>query len=290
MSLLVLAVQARATVCGVPVMPVPEVLIVEGELVASLLIETLPATAPVVVGANCTVRVADWFGVNISPAVTPLVLKPAPVTVTPEMVTFALPLLVTATLSELLLPSFTLPKLKLEVLNPSTLLEATPVPLSEMDNGEPGALLSSEIEPEAAPLVVGAKTALKVMFLPARMVTGALIPEMLKPAPVTLTEEMVKVAEPPFVTVIVWELLVPVETLPKAALGGVAEICGWVPTPVMEMVVGELGALLLMVIVPFALPALVGANCALNEVPWPAASVMGVVSPLMLKPAPEAVA
>src|SRR3984885_15590198 len=206
-SVPVLAVQPRATVCGVVDTPVPEVLMVDGELVASLLIKTLPVTAPVVVGANCTVRVADWFGVNISPAVTPLVLKPAPVTVTPEMVTFALPLLVRATLSELLLPLLTLPKLRLEVLNPSTLVEPTPVPLSEMDNGEPGALLSSEIEPEAAPLVVGAKTALKMMFFPARMVTGALIPEMLKPAPVTLTDEMVRVAEPAFVTVMVWELL-----------------------------------------------------------------------------------
>jgi len=58
----------------------------------------------------------------------------------------------------------------------------------------------------------------------------------------------------------------------------------------MEMVVGELGALLTMVMVPFALPPLVGANCAENEVAWPEASVSGVVSPLMLKPGPEAVA
>jgi hypothetical protein len=61
-------------------------------------------------------------------------------------------------------------------------------------------------------------------------------------------------------------LLVPVETLPKAALAGVAEICGCVPVPVMEIVVGELGALLTMETVPVALPPLVGANCAVNEV------------------------
>ena len=58
----------------------------------------------------------------------------------------------------------------------------------------------------------------------------------------------------------------------------------------MEMVVGEVGALLVIVMAPFALPPLVGANCAVNEVPWPDASVTGVVSPLMLKPAPEATA
>jgi hypothetical protein len=81
-----------------------------------------------------------------------------------------------------------------------------------------------------------------------------------------------------------------VETLPKAALAGVAEICGCVPVPVMEIVVGELGALLTMEIVPVALPPLVGANCAVNEVVWPEVRVFGVASPLMLNPTPLAVA
>jgi hypothetical protein len=139
-------------------------------------------------------------------------------------VTLALPLLVSATLSELLLPTFTLPKLKLVVLNPRTFVEATPVPLSGMDSGELGALLISVIEPETAPAVVGAKTALNVAFRPAAIVSGALMPETLNPAPVTLTDEIVKLADPPFETVIVCELLVPVETLPKTALDGVAEI------------------------------------------------------------------
>ena len=81
------------------------------------------------------------------------------------------------------------------------------------------------------------------------------MPEMLKPAPVTLTEEMVKLAEPPFEMVMVCELLVPVETLPKAALDGVAEICGCVPVPVIEMVSGEFGALLTMEMVPVSVAA-----------------------------------
>ena len=183
--------------------PVPEALIVAGEFVASLVMDTPPVTAPAVVGANCTVTVADWLGVRISPEVTPLALNPAPVTVTVEMVTLALPLLVSATLSELLLPSLTLPKLKLEVLKPNTLVEAMPVPLSAIDRGELGALLTSEIEPVTAPAAVGAKIALKVVFVPATMVSGALMPEILNPVPVTLTEEMVKLAEPPLDTVMV---------------------------------------------------------------------------------------
>lgn len=164
------------------------------------------------------------MGVSISPEATPLALNAAPVTPTFEMVTLALPLLVSATLSELLLPTFTFPKLKLVVLNPNTLVEAMPVPLSGIDIGELGELLTSEIEPATAPAVVGAKTALNVAFLPAAIVNGALMPEILNPVPVTLTDEIVRLADPPFDTVIVCELLVPVETLPKAAVDGVAAI------------------------------------------------------------------
>ena len=89
------------------------------------------------------------------------------------------------------------------MLKPSTLVEVTPVPLSGMDIDGLGELLTSVIEPEAAPEVVGAKTALNVVFLPAAIVSGALMPEMLNPAPVTLTDEMVRLADPPFDTVIV---------------------------------------------------------------------------------------
>jgi hypothetical protein len=96
-----------------------------------------------------------------------------------------------------------LPKLRLEVLRLSTLVAAMPVPLSEIASGELGALLTREIEPETAPAVVGAKIALKVAFLPARMVSGALMPEILNPVPVTLTEEMVKLADPLFDKVMV---------------------------------------------------------------------------------------
>jgi hypothetical protein len=46
-------------VCGVVETPVPETVIVAGEFVASLEIETLPDTAPAVEGANCTVTVID---------------------------------------------------------------------------------------------------------------------------------------------------------------------------------------------------------------------------------------
>ena len=157
---------------------------------------------------------------------TPLALKPAPVTPTLEIVTLALPLFVNTALSELLLPTFTFPKLRLEVLSPNSLVAARPAPLSAMASGEFGALLVKVTEPVTAPAVVGANTALNVAEPPAPMFSGAVMPVVLKPVPATVTAEIVTVALPPLVKLIVCELLVPVTTLPKAALEGVAVSCG----------------------------------------------------------------
>ena len=65
--------------------------------------------------------------------------------------TFVLPLFVKTAVSELLLPTLTLPKLKLDVLRPNNFVAASPVPLSAIARGEFGALLLSVIEPLTAP-------------------------------------------------------------------------------------------------------------------------------------------
>ncbi len=116
-------------------------------------------------------------------ALTPLALKPAPVTVTPEMVTLEFPLLVSVTGNALLPPTFTLPKLRLVGLAPSRKVAVTPVPLSGIVSGEPGASLTKEIEPVTLPAVAGAKAALNVVLPPAAIETGTVRPEMVKPAP-----------------------------------------------------------------------------------------------------------
>ena len=119
-------------------------------------------------------------------ALTPLALKPAPVTVTPEMVTLEFPLLVNVTGNPLLAPTFTLPKLRLVGFAPSRKVAATPVPLSGIVRGEPGASLTKEIEPVTLPAVAGAKAALNVVLPPAAIVTGTVRPVMVKPAPDTV--------------------------------------------------------------------------------------------------------
>src|SRR2546426_11893867 len=116
-------------------------------------------------------------------ALTPLALKPAPVTVTQEMVSLESTLLVSRTVISLPPPTFTLPKLRLVGLAPSKNVAATPVPLRARVRGEPGASLTKEIEPLTLPAVVGAKAALNVVLPPAAIETGTVRPEMVKPAP-----------------------------------------------------------------------------------------------------------
>jgi hypothetical protein len=54
-------------------------------------------------------------------------------------------------------------------------------------------------------------------------------------------------------------------------------------------VIGEFGPLFTMDTLPLTLPAEAGENFAVNDVLCPAPSVRGVLTPLTLKPVPEAV-
>ena len=74
----------------------------------------------------------------------------------------------------------------------------TPAPLSGIVIGEPGALLVTDMLPEALPVAVGANVAVKVALLPALIVTGMLKPLMLKPAPDALAWVIVNGAFPVF--------------------------------------------------------------------------------------------
>lgn len=60
--------------------------------------------------------------------------------------------------------------------------------------------------------------------------------------------------------------------------------------PLKAIVSGEPGALLVIETLPLGLPAVVGANCAVNEVFAPALIVAGSARPLIVNPVPEALA
>jgi hypothetical protein len=95
---------------------VPETEIVSGEFTALLVIVTLPVTLPEAAGANVTFIVTDAPGLRMSPVEMPLTVKPAPEIVTLEIETLEPPVFFSVTGCVLLLPTFTFPKLRLEVL------------------------------------------------------------------------------------------------------------------------------------------------------------------------------
>ena len=95
------------------VTPVPDNDTFVGELVALLVIETLPATLPDAVGVKVVLKVALWPAVRIRGSEGPLTPKPAPLTVVCKIVTGAIPVLLTLKVWLLALPTVTLPKFKL---------------------------------------------------------------------------------------------------------------------------------------------------------------------------------
>ena len=81
----------------------------------------------------------------------------------------------------------------------------------------------------------------------------------------------------------------PTTTLPKFTAAGFDESWPCVPVPLSTTVAGEPGALLVMEMLPEALPAAVGANFAAIEVFCPTGTLMGSAPLVTEKPAPDAV-
>jgi hypothetical protein len=190
---------------------------------ALLLIAIDPTTVPAIVGAKVTLTAAVWPGEIDIFVLSPLAVNPAPVSTTLEIVTLAFPVFVKLTAAEVLLPTATVPKLRLVALAPSTAVGAVALPLAATKIGELGASLFNVSEPEKFPPAIGVNTKLNVMAWPAAMLAGNVSPVVLKPAPVTLTVDTVALAVPSFCSVMVCELLDPMATPGKFALDGVTE-------------------------------------------------------------------
>jgi hypothetical protein len=96
--------------------------------------------------------------------------------------------------------------------------ETTPLPESEIVDGEPVALLVIVTLPLTLPATVGLKMTLKVRFCEGVSVTGALAPLSVYPAPLTAISEICTFELPVLVIVTVCVEAVPVFTLPKLTL------------------------------------------------------------------------
>src|SRR5260370_17793837 len=101
----------------------------------------------------------------------------------------------------------------------------------------------------------GAKVAGRGWFRPGGRVGGRDKPAMLKPVPKALAAEIVMLAVPELLSVMVCVPLLPASTFPKLKLEGLGESAASVPLPVREATVGVLYALLLIETLPDALPA-----------------------------------
>jgi hypothetical protein len=130
---------------------------------------------PLIVVVDVGVKIA--LNVRLPPAaivvavVNPEIVIPVPVTVIFENDSVALPLLASVIGFELLDPTATVPKATL--VGDAAICGCTPVPVSAMLAGEPGALLVMEMLPGELPAAVGVNVAVNVLPAPALMEVGA---------------------------------------------------------------------------------------------------------------------
>ena len=162
----VLAVQVSVTECEAGCTPVPESVIVAGELVALLVTVTLPGSEPALDGVKVTFSVAVVPAATIWPEETPLAVYPAPEMVTLETVTLEFPPLVKVTERLLLLPMLTVEKFKAVVLGVSCMVEAVTVRVAALLVTLPPALLTVTVNCEPLFAVVVAEVEYEVEVAP----------------------------------------------------------------------------------------------------------------------------
>jgi hypothetical protein len=138
--------------------------------------------------------------------------------------------------------------------------------------------------PLAIPTPVGAKVTANEVLAPALSVVGVVSPFRLNPGPLMVFAKIVTLV-PPVLVRVTFRLLVGAWTLPKAMLAGSGERLPWV-TAVPESGMLKVGALELMVRLPLAAPAAVGAKVTVKEILSPALSVFGRDNPFRLNPTP----
>lgn len=190
------------------------------------------------------------------------------------------PVFVTVSVSVLLLPTVTVPKLRLLGLGLRRPGE-TPEPASGMVRVGFDALEAMVMLPLAVVAEVGVNVTLKVAACPAASVRGVEIPLMPNPFPLTEACEIVTLDPPVFVTVSDRELLFPTVTLPKLRLLGFGpRPPGAIPVPLKDTVSVGLLASEVMVSVPVALPVDWGAKVSLRLVLCEGLSDKGTVIPL----------
>lgn len=277
----VLAVQLNVAVWLVAA-PVPVSEMLTGEPLALLVTATVPLSDPAAVGANVTSNVMVWLGARVTGVLALVNVKPAPLSLIPESCALALPVLVTVTGSIDALPVFTLPKLRLVVLNDSVSVAATPVPLSVTVAGEALALLAMLMLPLSVPAAVGLNVTVACADWPAAMVAGVAMPLTAKLVPLAAIEEIVRFAAPLLFSARFTVFLDPTDTLPKLMELSPSDNCACeedVAVADRFTTTGELPALPKIVIVPVTFPAALGFTATVKLLLCPVPSDSGMDNP-----------
>ncbi len=151
---------------------------------ALLVTVRLPLGLPAACGAKTTLKDLLAPAARVNGTVTPLTLKPVPVTATAETLTVEPPELVIVSDSVGVVPTVTVPKLRLVV--PAV---SEPAVTAVADSGTVrlafDALLVMVSVPLGVPAACGVKITLKLLLAPAANVKGTVRPLRPKPVPVT---------------------------------------------------------------------------------------------------------
>ena len=164
---------------------VPESVMLNEGLDASLVTVNVPDGVPAAVGVNTTLTEVLAPAARLNGTVAPLTLYPVPVAVTCETFTVDPPELVMVSDIVLLCPTVTVPKLNGDEAESVPAVEAVPESVTLSDGLE--ALLVTVRVPDGVPAAVGANTTLTDVLAPAARVKGTDTPVTLYPVPEAVT-------------------------------------------------------------------------------------------------------
>jgi hypothetical protein len=190
----VLGVQDKLTLCCGAGIPVPVNDAATGGLVALLVNVIVAEAAPLAWGANLNVKGALWPTDRVTGKESPVNVNSGLLELTEEMVTLA-PLAVIEPVWFCVLPTVTLPKLAVAGFTASC---PGVVPVADRDTlrlGMEPSAVSARL-PLTAPPLDGVNVTLNVRLCPALSVVGTLRPLVEKPPPVTVAVAMCS-GEPP---------------------------------------------------------------------------------------------
>jgi hypothetical protein len=270
-------------VIGPACAPAPERLIVSTEFDAFDVIVTLPLEAPGAEGWNDALKLALCPAASVMGALSPLMLNPDPATAACEIVMLDPPVLVRVSDRVCLVPTGTVPKLRLAGFGPRT-PATTPVPINPIFNTGFEASDAMETVPLATPVVVGANEIVKVVLCDGVRVRGAASPLIWNPLPPIAACATFTLVAPLLVKVTVWDCWPPTFTLPKFPL--VPLNANWpppVPVPVTVRLVTAFVASVETLTVALNVPIAFGVNVRLSATVSPAATVAGRLGDVRVK-------